>query len=322
MHRAGDNFDVAKRENSVILIEKDYKQHYEGFDPNSSESYIMFEFLQDKNMAQSVELARLVQKRTCAAANRQNKGVKQAGFLVLRETSMPGCLIELGFITTPSEEKFLNTQSGIQQLGRGIYQAFVDYKNKYSKSTTAPYKALRQETAQAKTPPPVPQEQNNKVEKKERDDSGKKKTVIEELAEARRNAAAEPVIDKTDEEEAPAAAPAEQKEEETPAAKQPAVAEPPEKAEEPEPVFKVQILASEVKLKDDSRLLKGESGVDFYEDGKMYKYTKGASTDYNEIYRLRKTLAEKFPDAFIIAFKNGERTDVRAAIQEFRNNKK
>ena len=91
MHRAATNLDVAKRENSVILIEKDYKQRYEGFDPNSSESYIMFEFMQDKNMAQSVELAKYVQKRACASANRQNKGVKQAGFLVLRETSMPSC---------------------------------------------------------------------------------------------------------------------------------------------------------------------------------------------------------------------------------------
>lgn len=107
MHRAGTNMEVAKRENSVILIEKDYKQRYEGFDPNSSESYIMFEFMQDKNMAQSVELARYVQKHACASANRQNKGVKQAGFLVLRETSMPSCLIELGFITTPDEERYL-----------------------------------------------------------------------------------------------------------------------------------------------------------------------------------------------------------------------
>ena len=83
MHRAGDNFDVAKRENAVILYEKDYQQHYEGFDPNSSESYIMFEFMQDKNMEQSVELAKMVQRRTCTSANRYDKGVKQAGFLVL-----------------------------------------------------------------------------------------------------------------------------------------------------------------------------------------------------------------------------------------------
>ena len=89
MHRANENLEVAKRENSVILIETDYRQRYEGFDPRSSESYIMFELMQDKNMTQSVELARLVQKKACATANRLDKGVKQAGFLVLRETSMP-----------------------------------------------------------------------------------------------------------------------------------------------------------------------------------------------------------------------------------------
>ena len=107
MHRAGDNFDVAKRENSVILIEKDYRQSYQGFNPNSSESYIMFEFIQDKNMENSVDLARMIQRETCSVANRPDKGVHQAGFLVLRETSMPSCLVELGFITTPEEENQL-----------------------------------------------------------------------------------------------------------------------------------------------------------------------------------------------------------------------
>ena len=133
MHRAADNLDVAKRENSVILIETDYKQRYQGFDPRSAESYIMFEFMQDRNMAQSVDLAKYVQRRTCASAGRQNKGVKQAGFLVLRETSMPSCLIELGFISTPDEEQYLHSAAGVEQLGRGIFQAFVDYRNQYDK---------------------------------------------------------------------------------------------------------------------------------------------------------------------------------------------
>lgn len=141
MNRANENFDVAKRENAVILYEKDYEQHYEGFDPNSSESYIMFEFMQDKNMAQSVDLAKMVQKRACSSANRQNKGVKQAGFLVLRETSMPSCLIELGFITTPQEEQQLNTRECIDALGYGIFQAFVDYRNKYDKTIIVPFEA-------------------------------------------------------------------------------------------------------------------------------------------------------------------------------------
>ena len=145
MHRAADNLEVAKRENSVILMEKDYKKHYEGFDPNSSESYIIFEFLQDNNMAKSVELAKLVQSNVCSTANRPNKGVKQAGFLVLRKTSMPSCLIELGYISTSDEERFLNNETHIDEMARGIYQAFIKYKSHYgsgsSSSTKAPSQA-------------------------------------------------------------------------------------------------------------------------------------------------------------------------------------
>lgn len=247
MHRASDNFDVAKRENSVILIEKDYKQHYEGFDPSSSESYIMFEFLQDKNMAQSVELAKMVQKRTCAAAARPNKGVKQAGFLVLRETSMPSCLIELGFISTPSEEQFLNSDEGIANMGRGIYQAFCDYLAKYDKSFTVPFNPEVSETKEENKEQPQPEEVKDEA-----------------------------------------------------------------------PVFKVQILTSNVKLKSGSRQLKGRDDADFYKDGNIYKYTVGASTNYNEIYRLRKQLLDQFPEAFIIAFKGGQRMNVQKAIEEFK----
>ena len=277
MHRASDNFDVAKRENSVILIEKDYKQHYEGFDPSSSESYIMFEFLQDKNMAQSVELAKMVQKRTCAAATRPNKGVKQAGFLVLRETSMPSCLIELGFISTPSEEQFLNSDEGIANMGRGIYQAFCDYLSKYDKSFTVPFKP--------------------ELSRQELDE--KPQPAVEETREERKEET------KEERKTAPAEKPANQEEK--------------QKVNQDEaPVFKVQILTSNVKLKSGSRQLKGQEDADFYKDGNIYKYTVGASTNYNEIYRLRKQLLERFPEAFIIAFKNGQRMDVQQAIREFK----
>ena len=133
MSRASENLNVAKRENSVILIEKNYKQRYAGFDPNSSESYIMFELMQDKNMANSVELAKAIQSEVCASSGRVNKGVHQAGFLVLRETSMPSCLLELGFITTADEETYLNTTEGQDKMARGIYNAFVKYKKKHGK---------------------------------------------------------------------------------------------------------------------------------------------------------------------------------------------
>ena len=131
MHRAKDNLDVAMRENSVISMEKGFEQTYEGFDPKSSESYIIFEFIQGKNMERSVDLARMIQRSVCDSGCRPDKGVHQAGFLVLRETSMPSCLIELGFITTPDEERLLNDNAKVDDIAKGIYEAFAKYKNKY-----------------------------------------------------------------------------------------------------------------------------------------------------------------------------------------------
>lgn len=283
MNRANENFDVAKRENAVILYEKDYEQHYEGFDPNSSESYIMFEFMQDKNMAQSVDLAKMVQKRACSSANRQNKGVKQAGFLVLRETSMPSCLIELGFITTPQEEQQLNTRECIDALGYGIFQAFVDYRNKYDKTIIVPFEA--------------PERQ-----------------VMENQAQERVQKESEGVKTQT----------AEQEKDNVPRSESKMVNEVPEQkpaTDSEAPIFKIQVLTSTTLIRQGDKRLKGLDGVDYYKDGGIYKYTIGASANYNEIYRLRKTMVGKFPQAFIIAFKGGQRTDVVEAIKEFKRNK-
>ena len=310
MHRAADNLAVAKRENEVILYEKDYKQRYQGFDPNSSESYIMFEFMQDHNMAQSVELAKYVQRRTCVAAGRSDKGVKQAGFLVLRETSMPSCLIELGFISTPDEEQFLNSSAGVSQLGRGIYQAFMDYKRKYDTNVSVPYKAEPQQ--EVKIPSVVPEtvKQETKQEAKQK---VKQEAPQQEIKNEKKDTVAQV-----------APAPVEKQ---VPVAEKPAAAvEKPvatvEKQANSAPVFKVQIMASASKLPYSSPQFKGQENIDFYEEGGLYKFTVGASADYNEIYQLRKSLLEKFPQAFIIAFKDGQKTDVRQAIEEFKKRKK
>jgi N-acetylmuramoyl-L-alanine amidase len=130
MHKAAENLEVAKRENSVITLESNYKTHYEGFDPSSSESYIIFEFMQDQYMASSVDFARMIQKQFATTAKRINKGVHQAGFLVLREVSMPSVLIELGFINNRQEEKYLASDWGQKQLAKSIYNAFQAYYKK------------------------------------------------------------------------------------------------------------------------------------------------------------------------------------------------
>ena len=130
MHRAAENLEVAKRENSVITLENNYKQRYEGFDPKSSESYIIFELMQDKNMEKSVKLAKLIQRQFLHNSGRKDNGVHQAGFLVLRNTSMPSALVELGYINNAAEETYLSSKSGQASLARSIYNAFAAYMNK------------------------------------------------------------------------------------------------------------------------------------------------------------------------------------------------
>ena len=288
MHRAKDNLDVAMRENSVISMEKGFEQTYEGFDPKSSESYIIFEFIQGKNMERSVELARMIQKSVCTGANRPNKGVHQAGFLVLRETSMPSCLIELGFITTPDEERLLNDNAKVDDIAKGIYEAFAKYKNKYDRSVSVPYRAAnRQESTLPKIVP----------------DSYK------EEAENRRVKKQEPVrrtrASKTDDSDR----------------KADTVASQSRNAPKDAPVFKLQIFVGNRNLRKGDAHFKGETEFDSFQEGNLVKYTLGASTNYNEIYRLRKEKMEKFPEAFIIAFKNGKKYDVNQAIREFKQNR-
>ena len=157
--KSDDNLEVAKRENAVILYEDDYQTHYEGFNPNSAESYIIFEFMQDQYMSQSVRLASLVQNEFKQTGRRIDRGVHQAGFLVLKASAMPSILVELGFISTPEEERYLNTENGVNTLSKSIYQAFLTYKNEQSVAlaneetpTTKP--AKKQESKQQTTTAP------------------------------------------------------------------------------------------------------------------------------------------------------------------------
>lgn len=128
LHRTEDNLAVAQRENSVILLENDYQNHYEGFDPNDVTSYIMFSMLQNANLDQSVSLASKIQDEF-ETAGRFNRGVHQAGFAVLVHTSMPSVLVETGFLTNPTEETYMNSEDGLNELATSIFNGFVSYKN-------------------------------------------------------------------------------------------------------------------------------------------------------------------------------------------------
>ena len=136
LSRSEENMEVAKRENSVILLEDNYQQKYEGFDPNSSESYIMFQFMQNKFVEQSVDFATMVQKQLVGTAHREDLGVRQAEFLVLRKSTMPRVLIEMDYISNPEAEQYLLSKNGQETLARAICSAFTEYKKDFDRKTT------------------------------------------------------------------------------------------------------------------------------------------------------------------------------------------
>lgn len=135
LHRSKDNLDVAKAENAVIMYEEDYSLKYEGFNPNEPESYIIFEFMANTFLSQSVYFATIVQNQLVNSAKRINRNVRQAGFLVLREVAMPSILVELGYISNPSEEKYLKSSSGQNALATAIYNGFREYKREHDKKS-------------------------------------------------------------------------------------------------------------------------------------------------------------------------------------------
>lgn len=274
--KSDENLEVAKRENAVILYESDYETRYAGFNPNSAESYIIFEFMQDKYMSQSVHLASLVQKQFKNRCKRVDRGVHQAGFLVLKASAMPSILVELGFISTPAEERYLNTESGTSTLAEGIYQAFLTYK----KEQEARHNGNGTESV-PNQPKPSPSTKETKGE-----------TVT--------------------------GTPLPQPESRKPQATKPVEAAP---QEDEELIFKVQIYTSSTKIATTNKRFQGVSRVEVYKEGNIYKYTAGTTANYDEALRTKRALEKRFKGAFVIAFKQGKRTDIQQAIQTYRAKK-
>lgn len=283
MRRSDEKLSAAMRENEVVLIEKDYRQHYAGYDPRSPESMMVFQIMNEQNMAKSVELASLIQRYTCATAKRQNKGVRQDAFLVLRETSMPACLVELGYITTRSDMNYLTNARNVDLMGKGIYQAFAAFKNGQQRSASIPVEE------------PVAEE---------------KPAVVEELV----------VVEKPVVVEEPAVVKIPEVVKEPAVVEKPVVAEEPQKSkpmvnssQQSAIVFKVQLFASKSLIKKGDARFRGLTDVDHYQEGGLWKYTVGSSENYDDINQLRRKVSAKFPQAFIIAFKGDEKIDVNKA---------
>ena len=437
MHRAADNLEVAKRENSVITQENNYKQTYHNFDPRKSESYIIFEFLQDRNMQQSVDLARAIQ-RNYTSSGRKNKGVHQAGFLVLRATSMPSVLTELGFISNAEEEKFLHSQEGVATLARAIFEGFKAYRQKHYAQDVAPaengndegeIQTLVAENEQNSDEPSpldkvrdavsVPQPVDVSTLKAEmvpvttrpfgqpaapvQKVSGEINKVISQpelppvpavinnvastttAAVAKEVAAAAPIVNNVASIPAvtkdvvanrpttvvvvqpdslvpviPTVAAVQPVTTTSPAVAENKVIQPEKKSSQPEiktqtapqdnktsqtkpqtkaptktqdtkktqdttkkiekktnerPIFKLQLFTIDHALRSDDRHFKGLSPVEYYEEGGRYKYTYGATANYEDAKRLQKDIIDKFPEAFVVAFLNQQRIELAEAIK-------
>lgn len=253
---------AAMYENEVILLEDNFEETYKGFDPRSSESYIIFELIRSHDMEKSIAFAEAVQKGMVKRTQLQNRGVSSAGFLVLHKTVMPSILVELGFISNPTEEKYIASKAGQKALAKGIFDGFSSYYKAYKKNlngitatTGKPEKAI---TAPDAKPAPA----NAGTAKK----AGTANTKAGK------------------------------------------------------PVFKVQILATDTKLKRNDKRLKGIK-ADFYKENGMYKYTYGESHDYDEIAAKRKSVSTKFKEAFVVAFLDGKKINTKEAIEMFRKQK-
>ena len=151
MAKEGANLEVAKRENSVILLEDD-KESYQGFDPNKPESYILFEFLLDQYNEQSLLMADLIQQQFAKKTDRENRSVRQDLFWVLHQTKMPSVLVEIGFISNSSDENYLISKKGQNEIASAILEAIKQYKYEYDKKNNGKYQSLKTEISDNESP--------------------------------------------------------------------------------------------------------------------------------------------------------------------------
>lgn len=297
--KSGANLQVAKLENSVILKEDNYLEMYGGFDPNDPESHIIFSLYQNANLSQSLLFAQSLQDKFAKSLKRFDRGVKQAGFLVLWRTTMPAVLVELGFISNPEEEKYLNSPEGQEELAVAMFEAFVNYKNKYEDNgITTDYKYSSKSTEISKTNDNSKNTINNK--------SNSKEQVSEEnFAKQNDNS----VINNSQKQD-------EKKNNEIKESNNSFIVN--KHAEDDKIIFKIQIKTSSKKIELIPQNFKSYQNVDVYLHDGIYKYTVGEETEYAKIVEYFKKVRIDFPDSFIIAFKNGIRIPVDQARNELK----
>ena len=282
------NLDVAMRENSVIMLEKDYQSKYKGFDPNSVDSYIMFEFMQDKYIDKSLDMASNIQKQFVSFSNRADRGVRQAGFWVLHRSACPSVLVEVGFVSNPAEERYLSSDIGKNEIAKAIYNAFIYYKHDHDK------KSGLQNVFVPKREVPEPKDQE--IKKAET----LKRAPIERAETTQ--VAADTVIPTTQLPAKTQSTPSKRNHEQVQSQK----AVDTKVNSTKNITFKVQLFATRVNLNPNASEFKGVQNVEFFVENGLKKYTLGAEDEYHKIEKIRASILSKFPDAFVIVF-DGDR---------------
>ena len=268
MHKNEDNLAVAMRENSVMKLEKDFSVTYEGFDPNSSESYIIFEICQNQHVKQSLEFASRIQQEFSAIAGRKNNGVRQAGFWVLARTSMPAVLVELDFICNPTSERFLDSESGQEKLAKSIFNAVKSYKSSFFDGAGSKGKSSQPNKGKSDEGDGI--DKTSKPKERAKSVNVSDKSVNIDAATGNVDSQSIDVDEETE-------------------------------------VYKIQFLTSPKKLKDGAPEFKGLSPVNYYYENGIYKYTFGIVTDKKEALSLQNKIKKNFKGAFIVVFKGDKR---------------
>ncbi len=308
LHRTEDNLNVAKKENSVILLEDDYTKRYEGFNPNLSESYIMFELLQDAFLDQSLRFASILQSNFKELAQRRDREVRQAGFLVLRETSMPSVLIETGYLSNKKENSFLMTEEGRSEIAHSIYGSLVSYLNKIDikdNLTLVPEHQVKDESIQVqreKIDKPVVLEKPESEPSREpvRIKEGKSVTTKEPRS------TKESKISRVS----------------TPKAKAPEIRETEKKPTVSEPAidnvttYAFQIGVFSKRIEPGAKYFKGMAPLrEIVKDGR-YKYFCCESNSLQTTKANSAAVSSKFPDAFLVSIKNNQIRVLKDGIEK------
>lgn len=292
--KSNANFEIAKRENSVILLEENHKTVYQDFNPNSEDSYIMFDLFQMKYLKKSELMATCIQNEI-KTINRHDRGVRQAGFWVLHQCYMPSILIEVGFLSNSKEEKYLATSTGQKEMAGSIFKAVQEYRHEYNRKTVNPNDA---EVFEAKT----------KQALKEKETSGKTKTSTTEPSKTSKGQNK----DKTAPSKPKPKASLSHKENHA------TVLKDVEGKKIEGLLFRVQVFTIQKKIEDnpiEEKKVKKFPPVRYtLVNEKNYKYTCGESAYYNEIIPILHQVQTYYSDAFIVAFKDGKQIDLTVAL--------